>query len=79
MSKSEKKLQLKKKKELIFDNTMKIFGEFELSERCKFNRVRNAKSVFYLKNKSYFNKQAFKEFLKYHRKNKATLINVYEN
>ena len=58
---------------------MKIFGEFELAERCKFNRVRNAKSVFHLKNKSSTNKLAFKEFLKYHRKNKGTLINMYEN
>ena len=46
---------------------MKVFGEYELDQRGKFNRIRNAKSVAYLKNKQFTNKVAFREFIKYHR------------
>jgi hypothetical protein len=58
---------------------MKVFGEYELDQRCKFNRIRNAKSVAYLKNKQFTNKVAFREFIKYHRQNKNTLLGMYEN
>ena len=58
---------------------MTVLGEYELEQRLKFNRVRNAQFSVSQKNKQYTNKVAFREFLKYHKKNKNALLSMYEN
>jgi hypothetical protein len=43
-TKRQKRNRTQKIKEIVVENTMKIFGEYELEERSKFNRIRNAQS-----------------------------------